>query len=155
MFIHLPHNRRAYVRSLAAAVCAFAFVVLVIHGFLTRVIGLRAEATYLDDFLVGVAVGLLVLSLEARYEAELRTAGERAFLSSGLNHHIRNALQTIVYVSSGVADENQAKMLKEAVSRIEWAVREIPKQAQEADPVNPSAPLLPNTNVAVRGKKSG
>jgi hypothetical protein len=137
--IHLPRNRRAYARSLTAAACAFVFVVLVIHGFLTHVIGLRAEATYLDDMLVAVAVGLLVLSLEARYEAELRTARERAYLSTGLNHHIRNALQTIVYVSSELPDETQAKMLAEAASRIEWAVREIPRQAQQDDAAAPQA----------------
>jgi hypothetical protein len=130
------------------------FVIAIIHGLLTRVIGLRAEATYLDDFLVAVAVGLLVLSLEARYEAELRTASERAFLSSGLNHHIRNALQTIVYVSSSVADEAQAKMLKDAASRIEWAVREIPRQAQQSDH-DLAVPLMPNATVPAGEKKTG
>jgi light-regulated signal transduction histidine kinase (bacteriophytochrome) len=124
-----PRTRRAYLRSVLAGAGAFLFVVLIVHGLLMS-LGMRAEATYLDDALVGIAVMLLVLALEARYEADLRAERERALLSLGLNHHIRNALQTIVYVSSATSDAQQGKMLADAARRIEWAVREVPKHAQ-------------------------
>lgn len=133
MRLHLPRTRSAYARSFVAGVGAFLFVILVVHGLLTR-LALRAEATYLDDFLVGVAVALLVLALEARYEADIAAERERFLLSLGLNHHIRNALQTIVYISSNLPDKVQAQLLSDAAKRIEWAVREIPKQAQAQEP---------------------
>jgi light-regulated signal transduction histidine kinase (bacteriophytochrome) len=129
MQLRFPRTRRAYITSLAAGAGTFLFVILIVHGLLTSM-GLRAEATYLDDSLVGIAIFLLVLALEAHHETEVRAERERALLSLGLNHHIRNALQTIVYVSSSVQDEHQAQLLRDAASRIEWAVREVPKQAQ-------------------------
>jgi hypothetical protein len=134
MQLHLlPHSRRAYIRSAMAGVGAFLFAILVIHGLLTD-LGLRAEATFLDDGLVGIAVAVLVLALEARFEADLRAERERALLSLGLNHHIRNALQTIVYISSTIGDKHQAELLSDAARRIEWAVREVPKQAKAHEP---------------------
>jgi light-regulated signal transduction histidine kinase (bacteriophytochrome) len=134
MHLHLfPHGRRAYIRSAIAGLGAFLFAILVIHGLLTD-LGLRAEATYLDDTLVGIAAAVLVLALEARFEADLRAERERALLSLGLNHHVRNALQTIVYVSSTMEDKHNAGLLSDAARRIEWAIREVPKQAQAHEP---------------------
>jgi light-regulated signal transduction histidine kinase (bacteriophytochrome) len=129
MQFHLPSTRRAYLTSFGAGLAAFAFVVLIIHGLLA-VMALHAEATYLDDLLVGIAVTLLVLVLEAKHEADIAAERERSLLSLGLNHHIRNALQTIVYISANLPDKSQAKLLSEAARRIEWALREVPKQAQ-------------------------
>ena len=129
MQLRLPRTRRAYITSLFAGAGTFGFVILIVHGLLTSM-GLRAEATYLDDSLVAIAVALLVLALEAHHESDMRAERERALLSLGLNHHIRNALQTIVYVSSTLQDKHQAQLLSDAARRIEWAVREVPKQAQ-------------------------
>jgi hypothetical protein len=134
MQFRLPRTRRAYLTSLGAGVGTFFLVIVIVHGLLTS-LGLRAEGTYLDDFLVGVTVGLLVLVLEAHYEADLRAERERSLLSLGLNHHVRNALQTIVYISSSMDDKQQAELLREAAKRIEWAVREVPKQAKANEPL--------------------
>jgi hypothetical protein len=129
MQLRFPRTRRAYVTSLAAGVGTFVLVVIIVHGLLTSM-GLRAEATYLDDLLVAIVVALLVLALEAQHEAAMRVQRERSLLTLGLNHHIRNALQTIVYAASTVPDKHQAELLKDAAKRIEWALREVPKHAQ-------------------------
>lgn len=129
MQLRFPRTRRAYLISMVAGLGTFIVVIVIVHGLLGS-LGLRAEATYLDDFLVGIVVGLLVLALEAHHEADLRAEHERALLSLGLNHHIRNALQMIVYVSSTLEDQQQAELVREAARRIEWALREVPKQAQ-------------------------
>jgi hypothetical protein len=41
-----------------------------------------------------------------------------------MNHHVRNALQTIAY-SPYTEQEKQIRMIAESVSRIEWALREV------------------------------
>src|ERR1700744_6412477 len=113
MQLRFPRTRRAYLTSLAAGFGTFFVVIFIIHGLLMS-LALRAEATYLDDFLVAFVVALLVLALEAHYEADLRAERERSLLSLGLNHHIRNALQTIVYVSSTVSDQHNSDLLRDA-----------------------------------------
>jgi hypothetical protein len=43
---------------------------------------------------------------------------------SAMNHHVRNALQTISYAPY-TEEEKQIRMIADSVGRIEWALREI------------------------------
>jgi hypothetical protein len=56
-----------------------------------------------------------------------------------MNHHIRNALQTIVYLES-LHPNNHHDMFKDAVQRIEWALTEVlpgvPKQMESSDKIS-------------------
>ena|SRR5947209_7769616 len=122
-----PRNGRAYLRSLLGAVAIFLFI-LAVDAVLTNW-GLHLEATYLDECLVAIAVGLLIFTLEWWHEADLRAERELTLLLLGLNHHITNAVQSILDISSSVADERQSQALAEAASRIEWVVREVSHQA--------------------------
>ena len=127
--LRLPTTRRAYLRSAVSGLAGFFAVYIVAHQVLTR-FGLRAETSYLDDFLLGGLVAVLVMALEAQHELELRVERERAKVLVELNHHIRNALQTIVYVNASSEPSDDTDRVAQAAQRIDWALREIPRRAQ-------------------------
>jgi len=81
----------------------------------------RDVALYIDDLVLGVLCGLLVFFYERRrYRAML----DKIRVIAVMNHHVRNALQTISL--SPYADQaKQIKLLDESSRRIQWALREI------------------------------
>ena len=87
--------------------------------------GHPAESTLFDDVLLGIAVALLMLFLEIQHARELRDHTEKLAVMMQMNHHIRNALQTIVYANSHNTNPDSAGEITEAVTRIEWALREV------------------------------
>jgi hypothetical protein len=123
--------RRTLTRTLAAAVGTFASV-YVIDAVLARV-GLRADATLLDDFLLAIVVAVLVLSIELQHYKELRRQQAKLAVIGEMNHHVRNALQVIIGVTVDVANPEVASKIRESARRIEWALREI-LPADELDP---------------------
>jgi hypothetical protein len=127
--LKMPTTRRAYLRSAVSGLAAFCALYVIAHQVLAR-FGIRAEATYLDDVLLGLLVGVLVIALEAQHEVEIRAERLRAQGLMELNHHIRNALQTIVYVNSSSTPSEDTHRVAQAAQRIEWALREVPKQTE-------------------------
>jgi hypothetical protein len=127
--LRLPTTRRAYLHSATSGLAAFFALYIIAHQVLTR-FGLRAETTFLDDFLMGSLVAVLVIALEAQHELEIRAEKQRAARIVELNHHVRNALQTIVYVNSANPNNADATAVSQATQRIEWALREVSRQEQ-------------------------
>lgn len=123
----MPTTRRAWLRSVVSGLAAFFALYVIAHQVLAR-FGVRAESTYVDDVLLGILVAVLVIALEAQHELEIRAERLRAKAFVELNHHIRNALQTIVYVNSVNGTSEHTAKVTQATQRIEWALREIPKQ---------------------------
>ena len=116
-------------RSAVSGVAAFFALYVIAHQVLAR-FGINAEVSYLDDLLMGVLVAVLVVALEAQQELEMRAERQRAQVIVELNHHIRNALQTIVYVNSANTPSDDTQRVTQATQRIEWALREVPRQAE-------------------------
>jgi hypothetical protein len=84
----------------------------------------------LDDALVGVGAGLLVLFYERRQRQNIIRKLEVIRL---MNHHVRNSLQVISYAASVPQQEQLANKVRVAVERIEWALREVlPGQREDA-----------------------
>jgi hypothetical protein len=75
----------------------------------------------LDDVLVGIGVGLVVLLYERRHKREMIKKLEVIRL---MNHHVRNSLQVVAFASVQQQEE-LAKKVRDAVERIEWALREV------------------------------
>ena len=77
-----------------------------------------------DAFAAMVAAGFAGYSfvLQKQREAEVKERLERIV---EMNHHVRNALQVISYWSLGEHDRKEVEMVKQAVDRIEWALREV------------------------------
>ena len=82
-----------------------------VHGFLA----------FLDNFVAGLAAGLMVLFYERWRQREVDKKLRTIRL---MNHHVRNALQ-IMSASCSVDGTEQPKRCQDAVRRIEWALREV------------------------------
>ena len=76
----------------------------------------------MDDALVGVGIGLLVLLYERRQRKNMIRQLE---VIRQMNHHVRNSLQVISFASAIPQQEELANKIRDAVERIEWALREV------------------------------
>jgi two-component sensor histidine kinase len=84
--------------------------------------GLGAPAIWWGDLLAGVVAGTLVLFYETRRNRELTRRLEMIRL---MNHHVRNSLQVISYASSSEDRAVQVEKVRDAIERIDWALREV------------------------------
>lgn len=66
----------------------------------------------LDDALVGIAAGLVVLFYERRRKRDMITKLEVIRM---MNHHVRNSLQVIVFAASTQQQEELTKKVRDAV----------------------------------------
>src|SRR3954466_11404389 len=91
--------------------------------------GFARVSVYLDDLVLGVLAGLMVFAYEHRRSRELR---QKLAVISAMNHHVRNALQTISYVPY-TEQAKQMLLIQQSVNRIQWALNEIlPGEGLEA-----------------------
>jgi negative regulator of sigma E activity len=94
--------------------------------------------TTLDDALIALVVGVLVLVYEQRQRQQMIKKLEVIRL---MNHHVRNSLQVISFAASA-QQQKTAEQLEEAVDRIEWALREVlPGQRDDIDEFGTSSSL--------------
>jgi len=116
-------------KSVAFGVCVFmlgsalaAWLTLHnVHGFLA----------FVDNFVAGIAAGLVVLVYERWRQREVDRKLETIRL---MNHHVRNALQIISAASYIEDPTEQLASVREAVRRIEWALREVlPGESEVSD----------------------
>jgi hypothetical protein len=89
-------------------------------------------AASVDDFLIGVLAGLLVFAYERhQHKAVL----ERMRMIAAMNHHVRNALQPIIYSPFLKEQTEQVRIVQEGTRRIEWALKEVlPRSAEDEPP---------------------
>jgi|SRR5271157_402809 len=120
---YFPKSPRAWIlplKSVAFGFCVFFLgsalaawlTFLNVHGFLA----------FVDNFVAGIASGLMVLLYERRRQREVDKKLQTIQL---MNHYVRNALQTISASSCSVDGTEQATRCQDAVRRIEWALREV------------------------------
>ena len=74
------------------------------------------------DALIGFAVGLLVLLYERRQRQNIIRKLEVIRM---MNHHVRNSLQVISFAASIPQQQELGNKVRDAVERIEWALREV------------------------------
>ena len=82
----------------------------------------RLFIAIVSNALIGVGVGLLVLLYERRQRQNIIRKLEVIRL---MNHHVRNSLQVISFAASVPQQEELGNNLRDAVERIEWALREV------------------------------
>ena len=134
----------------------FFFLGSLLEAWLQRHTSSFTIAT-IDDALLGVAAGLLVLLYERRQRQNLIKKLEVIRL---MNHHVRNSLQVISFAASAQQREESTEELQGAVDRIEWALREVlPGQRNDIDdllvpPRSEEPPAQQRKNIASteRGK---
>jgi hypothetical protein len=98
-------------------------VIALIGGAVESAIGKHGLLSLesLDDVIIGVLTAVVIFVYE---QHRYRVIMEKIATISAMNHHVRNALQTISY-SPYTEQEKQIRMIAESVSRIEWALREV------------------------------
>ena len=84
--------------------------------------GVSGVTAAVDDLLIGVLAGILVFAYE-RHQHKLIL--EKMRVISEMNHHVRNALQPIMYSPYLKEQAEQVKVIQEGTRRIEWALREV------------------------------
>src|SRR3954468_14252176 len=100
--------------------------------------GFARVSVYLDDLVLGVLAGLMVFAYEHRRSRELR---QKLAVISAMNHHVRNALQTISYVPY-TEQAKQMLLIQQSVNRIQWALNEIlPGEGSEPGNLPPAMPV--------------
>jgi hypothetical protein len=84
--------------------------------------GVTGVTAAIDDLLIGLLAGLLVFAYE-RHQHKLIL--EKMRVIAEMNHHVRNALQPIMYSPYLKEQAEQVKIIQEGTRRIEWALREV------------------------------
>jgi len=115
-----PSRSRTLLSSFLAG-----FMIYSLGWLLDRVLqrsGLNSRIVAIDDLLIALLVGLLVLFYEERRR--------RAFIQKLqtielMNHHVRNALQVIACAQHTPDQQRQVEIVGESVQRIEWALKEV------------------------------
>ena len=73
------------------------------------------------QFAVGVITGVVVFAYEQRRHREVL---KKISIIAAMNHHVRNALQSISYAPY-TEQTRQIQVIKDSVQRIQWALSEI------------------------------
>ena len=116
---HITLTRRA-VYSFGLG-CGIFILGLTLRTLLDRW-GISGVAAAIDDMLIGVLAGLLVFAYEHHQH---RVILEKMRVIAEMNHHVRNALQPIIYSPYVKEQAEQIKIIQEGTRRIEWALREV------------------------------
>lgn len=83
---------------------------------------IHGVSALIDNLLVGIAAGFLVFAYELhRHNAMLR----QVRVIAEMNHHVRNALQPILYSPYLKEQAEQIRIVKEGIDRIQWALKEV------------------------------
>lgn len=95
-------------------------------------LGVSGPTAVIDDLLIGILAGAVVFAYELRrHNAMLR----QMRVIAEMNHHVRNALQPILYSPYVSEQAEQIKIIHESTQRIQWALREVlPGEAEEMLP---------------------
>ena len=113
-------RRRIYLVAAAAGVAVGLVDYLL--GLWMAARGLRADLTLLDEFLLAIFTTVLVFVIEVAHQRDRERMNEKLRTIKLMNHHVRNALQTIIdaaYVHGHLDD------VRTSVDRIAWALREV------------------------------
>jgi hypothetical protein len=94
-------------------------------------LGVGGVPALIDDLLVGIVAGAMVFAYE-RHQHKLVLARLRVIAE--MNHHVRNALQPILYSPFLPEQAQQVRTIQEGTRRIEWALREVLPGEAEPDP---------------------
>jgi hypothetical protein len=120
----------------ALIVGTIIFVVGVCVEFLLHTRKTGGGWELIDNLITACLIGLIVFAYERRRSRDIR---QRLRVIAAMNHHIRNALQSILWAPYYESQPKQIKSIRDSVERIEWALREIlPGESGDSDPLPPT-----------------
>src|SRR5438270_13045382 len=116
------------VRALASCVGLAVFGAAVLHDKFFHRRQRPREVTMAWNADAGFAAGWFAMKSFDRERERRRNIAERLKMIGDLNHHVRNALQSIQLSAYSTHDQAIIASVSESVQRIEWALREIVPQ---------------------------
>jgi hypothetical protein len=119
--VHSQNAERSLLRQtvlLSLLVCGFLVLIdqLSVHW------GLGIWQRIADDITGGIIAASIFYLYERRARREFR---EHLRLVDLMNHHVRNALQPLMFVPFQLETAVQKQLVEECVNHIDWALREI------------------------------
>ncbi|MGI9102039.1 MAG: hypothetical protein ACR2IF_06305 [Terriglobales bacterium] len=97
-------------------------------------------AILVSNGLVALLAAALVFTLLSYGREQRRRILERLETLNEVNHHIRNALQSLAFAAGALRDRKEGPAISEAITRIQWALREVlPKVEPNYEPFEGSA----------------
>lgn len=122
---------------------------VLVEGLLIRN-GITRGAMYVDDLLMGILAGLVVFIYEQRRSRDMR---KKLAVIAAMNHHVRNALQTISYLPY-TDQAKQVHLIQESVNRIQWALQEIlPGETEQKQNLPPASKVMEIDKAEVEKQK--
>jgi hypothetical protein len=116
----LPSMYRRAGRSFLLGFCTFVLGVVLEMAF--QKFSVTGMAALVDNVLIGVAAGLVVFAYEQQRYKDLT---RKLAVVAAMNHHVRNALQAILYSPYTLEQSEQVKVIQDSVNRIQWALNEV------------------------------
>lgn len=94
----------------------------------------RISVLLLSNLLTGLVAGLLLIQSKLRAIEKQRLLEHRLKKIAEMNHHVRNALQVVMFYGHMAQDENTARLIRESIQRIEWTLNEVLPRGWELGP---------------------
>ena len=121
-----------YVTAFLTAVVVFAAGIVV-----DELLGIQNREVLYSDVFTAMVAGMLAW-LAGRYYARARQAAlNRLRATADVNHHVRNALTAVLYSVHLNRDPELMRITKDAVSRIDWVLREVLRDGDNAVQLQP------------------
>lgn len=118
-----PNGVRANRKALFSVMLPLlSFLLGILIEALERHESITGWTLWIDNFAAALLLGLVVFVYERRREREL--VGKLRVIEL-MNHHVRNALQPVMYIPYSQDRQQQLNTIRDAVNRIDWALREI------------------------------
>lgn len=119
----MKYTKRPFLLSFIVTLAVFVLAVTA-DLWLGRAGINRIDLMLSGDALAAVAFGAVYMVFALRAEEKRLRVERQLHVIAEMNHHIRNALQAIVYVQN-LQNQKYADVVQSAVKRIEWALNEI------------------------------
>jgi hypothetical protein len=122
-------NERLFATLLGSLVFGAGLVldVMMLHWGLAG-----SDALVVSNLLTGVVAGIACWMLMIREREQRDEAVQRLHVISDMNHHVRNALQVIVYYCSQMEQEPRSET-EHAIERIKWSLTAVLPQVQRTE----------------------
>jgi hypothetical protein len=140
-------------------IAAMVGLVMFAGGVAFDVALLKHEAKWViavSNGLVALLAAALVFTLLSIGREQRRRIMERMEAMNEVNHHIRNALQSLAFTAGALKGTKDGANITEAIQRIQWALHEVlPKVEPKYEPFQGSAresshPKLPSRDSEAR-----
>jgi hypothetical protein len=99
---------------------AFGAAILVDLAF-----GIEHRPILYSDVFMGLVAALLAFFVARYYERLRQSYMQRLIVAAEVNHHVRNALTSVLYSVHLKQDPELIQVTQDAVNRIDWILREI------------------------------